>query len=114
MTQLALVASGLFRRVHEFDRVFQRNDVDGLLLVDLIEQCRQRRCLAASRRAGQKPQSRLFLGYLRKDSGQPEARNARNLPLQFAQNDGEMSLLAENIDAEPGIGAERVTAIARS
>ena len=37
VAELALIEGGLHRRMHEFDRIFQRHDVDGLVDVDLIE-----------------------------------------------------------------------------
>ena len=114
VTQFALVESRFLRRVHEFDRILQGDDVHRLLLVYLIEQRRQGGRLTASGRPGEKDQPRFLLGNFREDAGQAQTRNARNIPFEFAQHDRKISLLPKNIDAETDLFAERITAIARS
>jgi hypothetical protein len=51
VSQLALVERGAFRRVHEFDRIFERDDVNRLLFVDLVEERCQGGRLTTARRA---------------------------------------------------------------
>ena len=48
--------------MHEFNRIFQRDDVNGLGLVDLIENGRESGGLAAAGGAGHQNQAGLFLG----------------------------------------------------
>ena len=61
VAEFALVEGRFARRMHEFDRIFQRDDVHRLRFVDLIEKGRERRRLAAAGRAGDQNQARFFL-----------------------------------------------------
>ena len=62
--QFALVESGLALRMDELDRVFQRDDVDGLGLVDLVQHRGQRRGFAGAGGAGDEHQA----GFLARES----------------------------------------------
>ena len=98
--------------MNEFDRIFQRDDVNWLGFVDLVEKGGQRRRLAAAGRAGDQNQAGFFLGDLLENRRQSETLERRDFAFELPHHDREMSLLPENIDAETRFVAERVTAIA--
>ena len=58
--QLALIEGGAFVGMHEFDRVFQRDDVDGPGVVDLVQNCSQGGGFAGAGGAGDQHQARSF------------------------------------------------------
>jgi hypothetical protein len=106
VAELALVERRPLRRMNEFDRIFQGNDMHGLVLIDLVEQCRQRCRLAASGCAGDQDQPGLFLCDFGKDIGQSQGLDRGDFAFEFPQDDGEMALLAEDVDAEARFIAE--------
>jgi hypothetical protein len=61
-SEFALVERGLLVLVQIFDRVFQRDDVDRLGAVDLVENGRERGGFAGAGRAGDQDQAGFFLG----------------------------------------------------
>ena len=99
--------------MHEFDRVFQRDDVDRLRLVDLVEHRRERGRLAAAGRAGHENQARLFLRDLVKDRRQAEClERSGHVACNFRMTIAEMALLPEDVDAKARFVVQRVAAIA--
>ena len=67
VSEFALIERRFARRMHEFDRIFQRDDMHRLRFVDLIEQRGERRRLAAAGRAGDEDKPGFFLRDLFKD-----------------------------------------------
>src|SRR5229473_601295 len=72
VSELALVESRFALWMHILDRVFQRDDVNRLRFVDLVENGGQRSRLAAAGRTGNQDKAGLFLGDLVKDFWQPQ------------------------------------------
>ena len=60
VSEFALVEGGLARRMHELDRILQRDDVHRLRFVDLVEDRGQGGRLAAAGRAGDEDETRFF------------------------------------------------------
>ncbi len=69
--ELALVEGGLLVLVHEFDRVLQRDHVDRLRLVDLVEDRGERGRLAAAGGAGDEDEAVLLSRMSRKIGASP-------------------------------------------
>ena len=61
VAEFALIEGRLAGRMHEFDRILQRDDMDRLGFVDLIEKRGERGRLAAASRARDQNQARFFL-----------------------------------------------------
>src|SRR5579862_3903482 len=114
LAQLALAEGGLLVLVDELDGVFQRHDVDRLVLVDLVEDGRERGRLAAAGRARKEDKPVLLAADLLEDVRQPEGGERRYLRLQLSHDDREIAALFEDVDAETGALAEGVAAIARA
>src|ERR1700730_5313319 len=60
VTELALVKGGLEFRVNEFDWVLERDNVDGLGLIDLVEDASQSGRLSAAGGSGHQNESGFF------------------------------------------------------
>ena len=63
-SQFALIESGQFMRMDEFDGILESNDVDGPGAVNLIEDRSQSGRFAGASRASDEHQARFFLGNL--------------------------------------------------
>lgn len=100
--------------MHVLDRVLERDDVDRLRFVDLVENGREGGCFSAARCAGDENEAGFFFGNFRKDSRQPQCFDRRHFALQFAKDHCEMTLLPENIYAETRLVIERIAAVARA
>ena len=87
MPELALIESGAFGRMDKFDGVFQRHDVDWLLLVDLVEERGQRRRFTASGCARYEHEPGFFLCDLFENRRQFQALNGWNFSFEFPQHD---------------------------
>src|SRR5438045_5877718 len=114
MAQLALVECRALRGMDEFDRVFEGDDVDGLFLVDLVEQRGQGRLLSAAGRAGHQDEPRFFLGDLFENRGQLQDLRRRDVTLKLPQHDREMDLLPEYVNSKSRILAESIIAVTSS
>ena len=76
---VALVHDAALRRVQVLDRVLDREDVLGALLVDQVHERRHRRRLAARRRAGDQHHALVEVGELRERVGQAQVFERRRL-----------------------------------
>src|ERR1700704_5620870 len=72
VAEFALVEGGLEFRVNEFNRVLERDDVDGLGLIDLVENASQRGRFSAARGAGHQDQSGFFFRHFTEDLREAE------------------------------------------
>ena len=95
-----------------FHRVFQRDDVDGLGAVDLVEDGGQGGGFAGTGRAGDEHQAGLFLGDLLEDVRELQLFQRRNVGVQLAADDGIIAALREDVDAEAGLVRKRVGRVA--
>ena len=114
VAHFALVESRLLLRMHEFDGIFERDDVDRLGLVQFVQQGRQRCRLTGAGRAGDQHQPGFFLCNRVENRRQIELIDAWNVGRQFPQNDRVIAALGEDIDAEARLLAKRVGAVART
>ena len=112
--QFALAERGLEMRMQKFNRVFQRDDMDFVGLVDFVQHGRQRGGLAAAGAAGHKNEAVLFLDDLAEHRRQVERFQGGNLGLEPAQHHRVIAVLAVDVDAEPAKILQGITAIART
>ena len=100
--------------MNELDRIFQSDDMHRLRLVNFVEQRRERSRFSAASCAGDKNQSGFLLGDFMEDGRQSQLFDCRHMSFEFAQNDREISLLPEDVDAETRFVAKGVAQIART
>ncbi len=98
--------------MHEFHRVFERDDVAGLGFVDLVKDGGERRGFAGAGRAGDEDQAGFFLRQFLEDFRQAQLFQRRNLRGQLAQDGGKISALRKDVDAETRPVGERVSRVA--
>ncbi len=103
---LALVDQAALVRVHELDRVLDRQDVLAPLGVDLVDHRRQRRRLAAAGRAGDEHQAARPLGERGDDLRQAELVEALDDLRDDAVDRGDGAALVEDVAAEAGDAAD--------
>ena len=111
-SQLPLVERGLLLRVHILDRILKRDDVDGFVFVDFVEQGGQGRRLAGARRAGHEDKSGFFLRHILEYVRHAQVLHGRDLRVQLSQDNGVIGALREDVDAEPRFVAEGVGGVA--
>jgi hypothetical protein len=97
---LALGHHGELVVVHELDRIFDRDDVLGLALVDPVEDRRERGRLARSRRACDQDQTAFVVGDLVEDGRQVQVLEALDEVGDGPARDRELAALLERVDAE--------------
>ena len=114
VTEFALVESRFQLGMNELDRIFQGDDVDGLGLVDLVENGRESGGLATAGGACDQNKAGLLLGYFLENRRQVERLNGRHLCFEDAQDDGKISLLPEDTDTEARFLVQGITAVAGS
>ena len=112
--ELPLVERRLAVRMHELDRILERDDVHGPRRVDLAEQRRERGRLARAGRAGDQDHPGFLVGHLAERVRQLQILERGDLRLQLAQHHRQVAALLEDVDAEPRTVAERVGAVARA
>ena len=99
---LALVDRGLDVRVEVLDRVLDRDDVDGLVLVDLVDDRREGRGLARAGRAGHQHDAVALVADLVELRREPELLDRGDLVRDDAQDDAIAAALREDVHAEAG------------
>ena len=97
---LALVDDRLAVAMQILDRILDRHDVPGLVLVDPVDDRRQRRRLAGARGAGEQNQAALLFGDLFDRLRQPELLNRPHREGDHTGHDRNRAALAERVDAE--------------
>ena len=112
--QFALAERGLEMRMQKFNRVFQRDDMGLVGLVDFVQHGRQRGGLAAAGGAGHKNEAVLFLDDLPEHRRQMKRFQGGNLRLEPAKHHRVIAVLAEDVDAETAKILQGITAIART
>ena len=98
---LAVRDDGLLIRVTELDGVLDRENVFALVAVDVIEQCRERRGLAGSRRPRHHHQPALQFGELEHLHRQAEFLDTEDPARQHPDGRGEPHVMVEHIAADP-------------
>ena len=101
-----------FMSVEELDRILQRNDVDFLGLIQLVDHGRESCRLSGARSAGDENDPVLFLHHLAKNRGETELFEGRNFGLELAHDNGVPAILLENIHSETSHILDGVAAIA--
>ncbi|MFM1944767.1 MAG: hypothetical protein RI897_3749 [Verrucomicrobiota bacterium] len=99
--EFALVKGGAFLWVDVFDGVFESDDMDGAVIVNLVEHGGESGGFAGAGGAGDEDESGFFLGGLLEDGGQAHIGERGDFRIEFAEDDGEVAALGEDIDAEP-------------
>ena len=110
----ALVDRGLDVPVHVLDRIFDRDDVVGEILIQLIDDRRQRRRLTRTSGAGDEDDAVLQLANIEQLLRKLETFERRNAVRNHAQNDGVCAPLREDVDAETLLLRDRVRQIDRA
>src|SRR5436190_13987391 len=98
----------------ELNRVFEGDNVDGLIRINLIQNRCQCGGLTAAGCTSDQDQSGFLLGNLFENSRQTEASDGRDLALQLPHDNREMPLLAKNINTKPCFVIQRIAAVART
>src|SRR5947207_15810650 len=98
--QLALMDRRILMGVQELDRIFNRDDVIKLAFINQIDDCGERRTLAAAGWASHQDDTRLELDNLEQLFWQAEFLEARCPRRNHAHHDCERSALSENVDAK--------------
>ena len=107
----ALVDDGFLVLEDEFDRVFQRQDVAGLLLVAQVQHRRQRGRLARAGGADHQDQPALLHDDFLEDVGQAEGGEGRHAAGDEAHHHRGRAFLAEGADAERAHALQRVSGV---
>ena len=100
--QLALVDEALLVLVQELDRVLDRDDVELLLAVDLVDHRGLRRRLAGAGRAADEDQAARLVAEELDDRRQPELLEAQDLVGDLPVDAGDGAALHEVVGAETG------------
>ena len=100
--QLALVDDALLVRVEELDRVLDRDDVELLLAVDLVDHRRERRGLARARRPGHEDQAARLVAEALDDRREAELAEAEDLVGDLPEDAADGAALHEVVAAEAG------------
>jgi len=95
--------------VEELDRVLDRDDVEGLLAVDLVDHRRERRRLPRTGRARDEDEAAGPVAESLDDGRDPELLEAEDLVRDLAEDRADGSPLEEDVAAEAGqaLHAER-------
>ena len=99
-------------RVQVLDRVLERDHVDVLGLVQLVEHGRERGRLAVAGRAGDEDEAVLFLDDLLENGRQLQLLDGGDLRVQLAHDDGVIAVLPEDIDAKAGDAGHGIAGVA--
>ena len=86
--------------VKVFDRVFHRDDIDGLVIADMVNHGSKRCRLTRTRRTGHEHKAALGQGHVANDFGQLQVLKRRNLRLDMADNNSNGATLAEHVHTE--------------
>ena len=100
--------------MHEFDGVLKRNNVNGLRLIQFIEQGREGGGFTATRGAGDEHETGLLFGDRVEDRRKIKLVDTGNIRGQFSKNDCVIAALGKHVDAEPRFLTKRVRKIARA
>ena len=111
--QFTLVESCLVVRMDIFHRVFQGDDVDGFAPVDFVQNGGQRGGFAGTGGAGDQHQAGFFLGDFLENLRELQLVQSGDGRIKLAADDGIVSALREDVDAEAGLVRERVGSVAR-
>ena len=98
--------------MNELNRIFQRDDVDRLRLVNFIEHRRQSGGFTAAGRTGDEHESRFFLRDFPENAREVKCLQGGNGGFEPTQNDRKISALPENINAKACLIAQRITKVA--
>src|SRR5213075_2726607 len=96
---LALMHETFLVRMHELDRIFNGDDVQRARFVDQLDDRRERRRLAAARRAGDENESAANLRDAPHLIGKTELLDGHDLRRDDAEHHACAALLAEKIHA---------------
>ena len=114
LAQLALVECRLKTWMNELNRIFQRDDVDRLRLVNFIEHRRQSGGFTAAGRTGDEHEPGFLLRDLPENDGEMKCFQGGNGGFKPTQNDRKISALPENINAKARLVAQRIAKVART
>ena len=112
LAELALMKNGAPMRMQEFDRIFERDNVNWFGVIYFVEHGGQRGRFATAGTTGNKDNAGPFLDDFAKDRWQAKLLDSGNLRLQTPQDQGMAALLLEDVDAKSGQIFKRITAIA--
>src|SRR4030095_11473009 len=90
-------------RVHEFDRLFDRDDVPGEVDVNVVQQRRERGRLAGTSRARYQHQATTDVAELFDDRGNPELLQRGDLRRNETEDTPEALSLLQEIAAKPRV-----------
>jgi len=96
----------------KFHGVLQGDDVNGLGVVDLVQDGGQGGGFPASRGPGYQDDPVLFLRHLVEGPGEIQILTGGNPGLQLTKDDGVISSLGEDVDAETGLAGQFVGRVA--
>jgi len=98
----------------EVDGVFDRDDVVGLIVVNLVNDCGQRGRFSRARRAGDQHNSVPQIRDFHQLRWQVEAREGRHTSRDHAHDNRAAPALRENVDAKPSQLCQAVGDVARA
>ncbi len=101
LAHFALVDQALGRREDELDRVFERQNVFAILVVDVVQHRRDCGRLARPGHAGQKNQSLIEIAQSLHGRRQIEAREVGDEIIDPPRDQAQMAELRQHIDTEP-------------
>ena len=97
----------------ELDRIFERDDMDARLLVDLVEHRGKCSRLAGTCGACAEDDTGLFLDHLFENRRQTQHLERRDFRGKLAHDDGAAAILAEDVDAKARLVGKSVARITR-
>ena len=101
LAKLALVDQALVFGEDKLDRIFKRENVLAVVLVDVVEHGRNRRALPRARYACQQNEPLIVSAELLHPRWQVEALEIRNLVVDATGDEAERSLLLQEVHAKP-------------
>src|SRR5664279_1428925 len=114
-TDLALVDQALLRFVHELDRIFDREHVAELVLVEMVDHRRERRRFARAGRAGAQDHAARLQRELGEDRRAIELLEGQDLRGNGPEHGAGAAVLVEGVDAKArqALDLEREVALER-
>ncbi len=97
----ALVDQAALRLVHEFDRVFDGENVVGTVVIAVVDHARERGGLARTRGAGNEHQAARQHAQVAEDLRRAEIIQVDDVRGNAAENGARAAVLVEGIDAKP-------------
>ena len=101
-------------RMHEFDRIFQRDDVDCFRAIEIVQYRGKRRGFAGTGRASHEHEAGFLARNLLDNLGKFESFKRRDHSVQFAKDNRVIAFLRKDVDTKARLVHDGVSGVARA